>query len=89
MKLKPSMKLHKRYLLLEASKDEIEKTILDYLGVLGWAKASPFFIKSANASQIIIAVNRKEIENIRAAFALSPFKIKILKVSGTLKGLAK
>ncbi|HLD37439.1 MAG TPA: hypothetical protein VJA86_02540 [Candidatus Nanoarchaeia archaeon] len=84
-RLKPSMREKKRYLLLEtgASRNEIEQAILDYVGVLGYAKAAPVFIKSN-----IIAVNREEADKVRASFALGEKLIKIRKASGTLKGLA-
>jgi len=89
LKLNPSNKIKRRYLLLEAeSKDEVERAILDYLGILGWAKASPFFV-SQDKNQIILAVDRISIEDIRAAFELFPGSIKVLRVSGTLKGLSK
>lgn len=86
-KLSPSRRVKKRYLLLQADgKEEIEEAILDYIGVLGWAKASPVFLSSRG--KIILGINRKEVENVKAAFGLSKHKIKILKVSGTLKGLS-
>jgi len=91
LKIKPSAKIHRRYLLLEAkSKKEIEQVILDYLGVLGWAKATPLFVVTKKQSKnIVLAINRKAITNVRAAFELSDAKIKVLKISGTLKGLGK
>ncbi|MBU0466481.1 MAG: hypothetical protein KJ718_04040 [Nanoarchaeota archaeon] len=88
LKTKPSAKIKRRYLLLEAnSKKEIENTILDYIGILGWARAAPHFVKKEN--KIILAIERKSLNEIRAAFELSPNKIKVIKVSGTLKGLKK
>jgi RNase P/RNase MRP subunit POP5 len=93
LKIKPSAKTKRRYLLLEAkSKQEIEKTILEYIGILGYAKAAPLFVKSykeKTKNKIILSVERSEITNIRAAFEVSQAKIKVLKVSGTLKGLQK
>lgn len=87
LKLKSSARIKKRYLLLSAdSRQEIEKAILDYIGILGWAKASPSFIKGKN-SNFILSINRKSIDGIRAALELSNSNIKILRVSGTLKGL--
>lgn len=81
--LKPSQRENKRYFLLdtEKNKEEIEKIILDYIGVLGFAKASPVFVGK------ILSVNREEVDKIRASFALAGVKIK--KVSGTIKGLGK
>ncbi len=88
LKLKPSARESKRYLLLKGEKDKIEKAILDYIGILGWTKANPFFVKKSK-SNYILAVNRKEIDKIRGAFAITSDEIKVLKVSGTLKGLQK
>lgn len=88
LKLKPSARSKKRYLLLKASKNDVEKAILDYVGILGWAKANPFFVKSSRGRSIL-AVERKELDKIRGAFAIYVDKIEVLKVSGTLKGLGK
>ncbi len=88
LKVKPSAKIHRRYLLIHGTKDNIEKTILDYIGILGWAKASPIFLKSENG-KVILAVDRKELNNVRAAFAISSSDARVLRVSGTLKGLGK
>ena len=79
------MRIRRRYLLLKApSKDLVEKIILEYLGVLGWAKATPFFVEG---KELILSIDRKALENVRAAFALSSANIQVMKVSGTLKGL--
>ena len=86
MKLKPSFKENKRYLLLnkETTKEEIENIILDFLGILGYAKTGFYFINKK-----IIAVNREQVNNVRAAFIMSAKQISIKRVSGTLKGLRK
>lgn len=88
LRIKPSAKTKRRYLLIQASKQEIEKAILDYLGILGWAKSLPQFVKT-KSKNTVLAVETKSLSNVRAAFEISPEKIKVLKVSGTLKGLAK
>jgi RNase P/RNase MRP subunit POP5 len=81
LKLRPSQRENRRYLLIETSKKEdVKKAILDYIGLLGWAKATPFFVKEK-----ILTVNRKEIDKVKAALVLAG--IKVIKVSGTLKGL--
>lgn len=85
--LKPSHREKKRYLLLEGTDEKsIDGAILDYVGILGYAKASPKIVIK-NKKNLILAVNRKELDKIRAAFLLSGKNIKILKVSGSLKKL--
>ena len=83
-KLKPTLRENKRYLLLEGdfNKKDIEAAILDYLGVLGYAKIGLYFVKNK-----VIDVNREEVERVRAALALSPKLIKIKRISGSLKKL--
>ncbi len=84
--LRPSMKENKRYLFLKGSnlKSNVEKSILEFIGVLGMSKCGLSWIKSN-----IICINREMVDNVRASFAVSPEKIEVLKVSGTLKGLGK
>jgi RNase P/RNase MRP subunit POP5 len=79
--IRPSMRENRRYLYIEGNREEIEKAILDYIGILGFSKASPVFI-----SKDVFAVNREMINEIRAALALAEIKIK--RVSGTIKGLS-
>ena len=83
--LKPSLREKKRYLLLAGNftKSDAEKAIKEYIGVLGYAKASPQWISSK-----ILAVNRKEVDKVRASFTLAN-KISVARVSGTLKKLRK
>lgn len=86
--LKPSHREKKRYLLIkgkDADKKNIEETILEFIGVLGYAEACPQFIK--NPKGMILAVNRKSVDKIRASFVMSLKDIKIEKVSGTIKKL--
>lgn len=88
LKIKPSAKINRRYLLLKAkNKKEVESAILDYIGILGWAKAAPHFVE--RTEHLILAVERKSLTDVRAAFELSPSNISVLKVSGTIKGLIK
>jgi RNase P/RNase MRP subunit POP5 len=90
LNVKPSQRVKRRYLLIEGSKENIEKAILDYLGALGWAKASPIFVKSEQGrNKITLAVSRGEVDSIRAAFEASGSAICIVGISGTLKGLKR
>jgi RNase P/RNase MRP subunit POP5 len=81
--LKPSLREKKRYLFLEGkfSKKEIEDVIKNYIGILGYSKACPIWIEKN-----ILAVNRKELEKIRASLIFLK-GVKIKRVSGTLKKL--
>ena len=91
LKLKPSQQINRRYLLLEAtSRKEIETAILDYIGILGWAKAAPLFVEANQGREkFILAIDRKLLNEVRAAFELSSSVIKLKRVSGTLKGLLR
>lgn len=87
LKLRPSMKRRNRYLLLEAeSRESVEQTILDCVGILGWAKAAPVFVEH-RGNDFILAIDRASVNEVRAAFELSNAIIKVKRVSGTLKGL--
>lgn len=88
--LKPSMREKKRYLWVVGRnlRENIEKSILEFIGVLGMSKAGLEFIKSG-ADSAIIAVNRESLNNVRASFAVWPEKIEVKRVSGSLKGLRK
>jgi len=82
----PSHKENKRYLLIKGNnlKQNIEKAILEFGGVLGMSKCGLSFIKND-----IICVNREAVDLVRASLAVFPEKMEVVKVSGTLKGLAK
>ena len=84
------MREKKRYLLVKGKnlKENVEKSILDFIGVLGMSKAGLEWIKTSSDSAII-AVNRKSVDHVRASFAVWPDKIDVEKVSGSLKGLRK
>ena len=88
--LKPSMRENKRYLLVKGKslKENIEKAILDFVGVLGMSKTGLSFISSGKDSAII-CVNREAVNSVRASLVVWPEKMEVLKVSGTLKGLKK
>jgi RNase P/RNase MRP subunit POP5 len=88
--LKPTMRENKRYLLVKGKDLEknIEKSILDFIGVLGFSKIALSFIKK-NKNSCIISVNREMVNQVRASLCVSPEKISVEKVSGTLKGIEK
>ncbi|MBX4212316.1 hypothetical protein KW787_02570 [Candidatus Pacearchaeota archaeon] len=87
-KLKSSARGKKRYLILStSSKDEVEKIMLEALGTLGWAKAHPIFLEIKG--KVVIAVDPMYVDGVRAALELSDKDIRIIRVSGTLKGLER
>jgi len=86
--LKPSMRENKRYLLVRGKnlKENVEKAILEFIGVLGMSKVGLAFIKS-DKNSAIISVNREMVDSVRASLCIWPDKMSVEKVSGTLKGL--
>lgn len=86
--LKPSMREKKRYLLVRGKnlKKNVEKSILEFIGILGFSETGLSWIKSSKDSEII-CINRKMVDKVRASFAISQEKISVEKVSGSLKGL--
>tara|TARA_Y100000034_G_scaffold130603_1_gene189428 strand:+ start:28 stop:303 length:276 start_codon:yes stop_codon:yes gene_type:complete len=88
--LKPSTRENKRYLLVRGKnlKKNIEKSILEFIGVLGLSKVGLGFIKTEKDS-VIISINREMIDSVRASFCVFSEKISVEKISGTLKGLKK
>lgn len=88
--LNPSIRENKRYLFVRGKnlRQEIERAILDFVGVLGLSKTGLNFIKTEK-DFAIISINREVVNLIRASFCVWPEKIIVEKVSGTLKGLEK
>jgi RNase P/RNase MRP subunit POP5 len=86
--LKPSAREKKRYLLVRGKnpKTNIEKAILEFIGVLGMSKAGLVWIKSSSNSAII-SVNRGAVDSVRASLCAFSEKMVVEKVSGTLRGL--
>ena len=87
--LKPSHREKKRYLLIkgkDASKNNIEEAILEFIGVLGFAEASPIFIKTEE-NKVILSINRKMLDKIRTSFLLCGKDIKIIRVSGSVSNV--
>lgn len=88
--LKPSARENKRYLLVRGKdlKSNIEKAILDFIGVLGMSKTGLGWIKTKKDS-VIISVNREMLDSVRASLCVWPEKISVEKVSGTLRGMGR
>ncbi len=82
--LPPTQRDSRRYILLSTNnRKKVEKAILEFVGVLGWAKAAPQFIEEKDGP--ILAINHDCLDNVRAALELGG--INCLGVSGTIKKL--
>jgi RNase P/RNase MRP subunit POP5 len=86
--LRPTLREKKRYLLVKGNPNDIEKAILDFIGILGMSKAALAFIKKEKDSAII-SINRQMLNEVRASLVVWPEKLEVTKVSGTLKGLRR
>jgi hypothetical protein len=84
LKLKPSARDKRRYFLVRASNVKVEAAILEYVGVLGFAKSAYMYVKQSNGKSVGSCLV-KSLDDVRAALAFAGIKIE--KVSGTLKGL--
>ncbi|MBI2044164.1 hypothetical protein HYT24_02260 [Candidatus Pacearchaeota archaeon] len=86
--LKPSMREKKRYLFVTGNnlEENIEKAILDFMGILGMSKTGLSWIKKEKNS-VIIAINRESVDHVRASFAVFPEKISVEGVSGSIKNV--
>ena len=86
LKLKPSARDKRRYFLVGATNAKVEAAILEYIGVLGFAKSAYMKINSKDfPGKLIGSCLVKSLEDIRASLAFAGIRIE--KVSGTLKGL--
>ena len=86
--LRPSLREKKRYLLVKGNPNDIEKAVLDFIGILGMSKAALAFVKKERDSSII-SINRGSLNEVRASLCVCPEKLEVQRVSGTLKGLRK
>lgn len=87
LKLKPSARDKRRYFLVSCDSNKIiEDAILEYIGVLGFAKSAYMFVKK-DKKKIVGSCIREELNNVRAALGMAGLKIE--KVSGTLAGLKR
>lgn len=81
MKLLPSLKQKKRYLVFQVLadakfsgaevKEAVDEALLLFLGQLGVAKASPLFLKEKyKNNQCVLKVNHKYVDEAKAALTL-------------------
>jgi hypothetical protein len=86
LKLKPSSRDKRRYFLIGANNAKVEAAILEYIGVLGFAKSAYMVVSAKGFSgKTVGSCLTKGLNDIRAALAMAGIRIE--KVGGTLKGL--
>ncbi|MBI4147141.1 hypothetical protein HY494_00645 [Candidatus Woesearchaeota archaeon] len=84
MKLKPSLKQKKRYVLFEIQAEKafslpevteaIESSLLHFLGELGLAKAAPLMVKekwSGQKQRFVLKVNHNYVDELKTAVILN------------------
>ena len=81
IKLLPSLKEKKHYLVFKGEKEKAEKALFEFLGILGMAKANPQVIIMKEGRGIIM-FNREYADDIKSALAFSG--IHTLGISGTI-----
>lgn len=86
--LKPTMRENKRYLLIEGNdlRRNVEKAILDFIGVWGFSKVALEWIKE-DKNSAVVSVNREMLDSVRAAICIWPKKMEVKRVSGTLRSI--
>jgi len=82
MKLPSTLREKRHYIIVKKIEDvKIKNALMDYLGIINYAKASPKLIKLDD--KIAISIERDFVHIAKTALLLS--KIPVLKVTGTLK----
>jgi ribonuclease P/MRP protein subunit POP5 len=108
MKPLPTLKQKKRYLVFEIIsdkkftfneiKDEMERAMKDFFGVLGLAKSSPTILEekfNPEKQKFMIKINHKYVDELKSAIILSKsiknnsIIVKSVIVSGTIKKAAE
>ena len=86
--LSTSLRENKRYLLVRGKnlRQDIEKAILDFAGVIGLSKTCLNFI-NVEKDFAIISINRESINLVRSSICVWHEKMFVERVSGTLNGL--
>ena len=88
LKLKPSARDKRRYFLVGASNEKVEKAILEYIGVLGFSKSAYMKVNPKDfKGKTMGSCLSDSLTDVRAALALAGIRIE--KVSGTIAGLGR
>jgi len=88
LKLRPSARDKRRYFLVGASNEQVEKAILDYVGALGLSKSAYMKVVTKDfPGKLVGSCLAKSLDKVRAALALAGIRVE--RVSGTLKALKR
>lgn len=87
LRLKPSARDKRRYFLVRANNRKIEDAILEYVGVLGFAKSAYMKVNTKNfdSQYAVGSCLVKSLDDVRASLAFAGISIEL--VSGTLRAL--
>ncbi len=100
LKLMPTLRENRHYLIIiiegkintEKAKEVINKAILSFIGIIGYAKAGPIFVETGEINNkkiyFIVSVTTKYVDKVKASVALihePELFFRCVGVSGTLK----
>ena len=88
LRLKPSARDKRRYFLVNSTNAKVKAAILEYIGVLGFAKSAYMKVETKEFSTWLVgSCLVKSLNDVRTALALAGIKIE--RVSGTLSSLKR
>jgi RNase P/RNase MRP subunit POP5 len=83
MKLPSSLKERRHYVIIaKTESSKIKNILMDYFGIINYAKAGPKLINLGD--KIAISIERDFVNLAKTALVLS--KVPVIKVTGTIKG---
>ncbi len=90
LKLMPTLREKRHYLVIKSKKalsenelkEKIDKAVLDFIGIYGYAKAGVLFIE-LRKNYAIISITTKFVEQVKASLTLAD--LECVGVSGTIK----
>ena len=88
LRLKPSARDKRRYFLVNSTNAKVKAAILEYIGVLGFAKSAYMKVETKEFSTWLVgSCLVKSLNDVRTALALAVIKIE--RLSGTLSSLKR
>jgi len=84
----PSLREKNRYLLIKGRKEEFFKIQKEFLGIIGFSKAS-FKVIDEKGDLFLVKCNSEVLDKVRASFCLYDSNLRIVRVFGTIKKYLK